>query len=139
MHPNEVLLRRAYDAQGRGDIDAYIECLSDAIVLHIPGRSRIAGDYSGKEEIRHHFRDIVELSEGTFRTEVHDVLASDDHIVGLIDAQAERDGNIVNLPRVHVWHVGGGRLSEVWLHPADQYAFDEYWGFQDRPTDAGRR
>ena len=135
MHPNEALLRRAYDAQGRGDVDGYIECLSDTIILHIPGRSRIAGDYSGKEDVRRHFREIAELSGGSFRTEVHDVVAGDDHAVGLINARAERDGRVIDLPRVHVWHVRDGKLSEVWLCPADQYAFDEYWGIRDRPTE----
>lgn len=47
-HPNEILLREAYEAQARGDIDGYMELLSDDFVLHIQGRSQIAGDYRGK-------------------------------------------------------------------------------------------
>lgn len=62
-------------------------------------------------------KEIAELSGGTFRSEVHDVLASDEHVVGLILARAERDGRIVELPRVHIWHVRDGKLSELWLHP----------------------
>jgi ketosteroid isomerase-like protein len=127
-HQNEILLRMAYDAQARGDIDAYLQLLSDDVVLHIPGRSRIAGEYRGKEEVRLHFTEIAALSGGTFRAGVHDVLAGDEHVVGLVRAQAERDGVTVDLPRVHVWHVRNGKLAEVWIHPADQYAFDDYWG-----------
>ncbi len=127
-HQNEILLRMAYDAQARGDIDAYIDLLSEDIVLHIPGRSRIAGEYRGKEEVRRHFREIATLSGGTFRTQIHDVLAGEEHVVGLVRAQAERDGATVDLPRVHVWHVRNGKLAEVWIHPEDQYAFDAYWG-----------
>jgi ketosteroid isomerase-like protein len=127
-HGNEDLLRQAYEAQARGDLESYLDLLSDDFVLHIPGRSRIAGDYRGKDEVRRHFREIAELSGGTFRTEVHDTLASHDHAIGLVDARAERDGRIVELPRVHVWHVRDGKLSELWLHPLDQYAFDDYWG-----------
>ncbi len=66
MHPNVALLRALYDAQGRGDIDAYLGMLSDAIIFHIPGRSRIAGDYVGKQSVRRHFEEIFELSGGTF-------------------------------------------------------------------------
>ena len=128
VHPNEELLRNAYDAQGRGDIEAYLALLSDDFVLHMPGRSRIAGDYPGKDEVRRHFREVAELSGGTFRTELHDVLATDDHAVGLVGARAEREGRVVQLPRVHVWHVRDGRLAELWVHPADQYEFDAYWG-----------
>ena len=128
-HSNEDLLRQAYGAQARGDLDSYLRLLSDDFVLHIPGSSRIAGEYRGSEEMRRHFREIAELSGGTFRTEIHDVLASEDHAVGLVAAHAEREGRRVDLPRVHVWHVQEGKLSELWLHPADQHAFDEYWGY----------
>jgi uncharacterized protein len=130
-HPNEVLLRRAYEAQAAGDFDSYLDCLSDDIVLHVPGHSRIAGDYRGKDEVRRHFREIAELSAGTFTTEVHDVLGSDDHVVGLVNASAAREGRRVELPRIHVWHVHDGKLAELWLHPADQETFDMYWGLRD--------
>ena len=102
--------------------------LTDTFVLHIPGSSRIAGDYRGGDEVRRHFSEIAELSGGTFRTEVHDVLGGDEHAVGLIAAQAKRDGRVVDLPRVHVWHVREGKLAQLWLHPIDQVAFDDYWG-----------
>jgi len=125
-HSNEILLLQAYAAQARGDIEDYINFLSDDFVLHIPGRSQIAGDYKGKEEIRRHFREITQLSGGTFKTEVHDILASNDHVVGLVNAQADSEGSIVELPRVHIWHVRNGKLSELWLHPVNQYEFDVY-------------
>jgi ketosteroid isomerase-like protein len=128
VHPNEELLRRAYEAQARGDVGSYLALLTDDFVLHIPGSSRIAGEYEGKEEMRRHFREIAELSGGTFRTEIHDVLATDEHAVGLVAAHAEREGRRVDLPRVHVWHIREGKLAELWLHPTDQRAFDEYWG-----------
>ncbi len=127
-HPNEVLLRMAYEAQGRGDIEEYLRLLSEDVVFHVPGRSRISGEFHGKDQVREHFREIAALSRGSFRTEIHEVIAGDEHVVGLVRGQAERDGRMVELPRVHVWHVRGGKLAELWVHPADQYAFDEYWG-----------
>jgi ketosteroid isomerase-like protein len=131
-HANATLVRRAYAAQAAGDLDGYLGLLTDDFVLHIPGRSQIAGEYRGRAAMRGHFADIVRLSEGTFRTSVHDVAASDDHVVALVSAQAERDGEIVALPRIHVWHVRNGALSELWLHPVDQDAFDAYWGLANQ-------
>src|SRR5215216_1022369 len=128
MHRNEQLLRKAYDAEARGDFEAYLGFLTDDFVMHIPGRSRLCGEYRGKDEMREHLRDIRELSRGTFRIEVHDVLANDDHAVGLILAWAERDGRVVGLRRVHIWHIRDEMLSELWIHPGDQYAFDAHWG-----------
>jgi ketosteroid isomerase-like protein len=128
MRRHEALVRSLYDAQSRGDIDTYVSLLTDDFVLHIPGRSRIAGDYRGGADVRRHFAEIARLSGGTFRTSIHDVVAGDDHVVALVEATAEKDGQRVSLPRTHVWHVRGGRLSELWLQPMDQVAFDEYWG-----------
>lgn len=128
VHPNERLVRDVYEAQSRGDMDAYLGFLTDDFVLHIPGRSRIAGDYRGKDEVRRHFREVAELTGGTFRTNVHDVVAGADHAVGLIEASGERGGKTADLPRVHLWHVPGAKLSELWLHPTDQYVFDDFWG-----------
>lgn len=127
-HEHEVVVRRLYEAQSRGDIDGYIRSLAEDFVLHIPGRSRIAGDYRGEAEIRRHFREIAALSNGTFRTEVHDVVAGDEHVMALVAAWAERDGVKVALPRAHAWHIREGCPAELWLLPVDQYAFDEYWG-----------
>ena len=127
-HPNAALVRRAYAAQSRGDLDAYLALLADDFVLRIPGRSRIAGEYHGRGEMRRHFAEITALSGGTFRTVIHDVTASDEHVVALVEATAARDGVAVDLPRIHVWHVREGELTELWLHPIDQDAFDAYWG-----------
>lgn len=124
---NETAIREVYAAQARGDVEGYLSLLADDVVLHFPGRSRLAGDHAGKHAIRRHFALVAELSHGSFRTEVHDVLANDDHAVALIDARAERDGRTIDLPRVHVWHVRDGRPSELWVHPVDQYALDAYW------------
>jgi uncharacterized protein len=130
-HPSAALVRRAYAAQARGDLDTYLSLLADDFVLRIPGRSQIAGEYRGRDEMRRHFAEIAALSGGTFRTTVHDVTASDEHVIALVEATAERDGVAVELPRIHVWHVRDGELSELWLHPVDQQAFDIYWGTAD--------
>lgn len=127
-HENDRLLREVYEAQSRGDMDAYFGLLAEAFVLHIPGRSRIGGDCRGKDEVRRHFREIGDLTGGTFRTNVHDILAGADHAIGLIEASGQRGDRRADLPRVHDWHTRGGRLTELWLHPADQYVFDDSWG-----------
>ena len=39
--------------------------------------------------MRRHFREVRELSGGTFRTSIHDLVAGDDHVVALVE---ELDG-----------------------------------------------
>jgi uncharacterized protein len=125
---NEQLLRGLYGAQAKGDIERYLSFLSDDVVMHVPGRSQIAGDYNGKDEVRRHFREMAQLSDGTFRTSVDDILASDQHAVGVISAFGKKDGRQWSLPRIHFWLIREERLAERWVYPKDQYAFDDYWG-----------
>ena len=42
--------------------------------------------------------------------------------------RAERaDGRALAMNNVHVWHVGDGRLREIWIYPGDLYAWDDFW------------
>ncbi len=126
-HPNEENLRKSYEAFGRGDIDAAMALLVDDIQWHVPGRSPVSGDFSGKEEVIGFFMKLMDLSGGTFLVDVHDVIANDEHALGLVKLSAKRDGKSLNLNDVHVWHVRDGKFSEFWGHPGDLYAFDDFW------------
>ncbi len=68
-----------------------------------------------------------EMSGGTFSVETHDVLASDEHAVALFRVRGEREGKTLDQPAVQVFHIEGGKVKEVWTHPLDQYAADEFW------------
>lgn len=126
-HPNEDLLRSAYDAFNRQDVATVMSLLADDIVFHISGRSKQSGDFSGKNGASAYFSKVGELSGGTHRVEIHDVLANDEHAVALLRAKAERDNKTFDMNVVHVCHVTQGKATELWILPSDQYAFDEFW------------
>ncbi len=91
-HPNQELLRRGYAAYGAGDLDTVNALFADDIVWHVAGQSPIAGDYTGKEQVFGFFGKLQELSDGTSKIEVHDVLANDTHGVALVVESATRGG-----------------------------------------------
>lgn len=126
-HANEELIRSGYDAFNRRDREAVINLFSNEIVFHIPGRSQQSGDFSGTKGVAIYFSKVGELSGGTHRLEIHDVLANDEHVTALLRARAERDGEIFDMDVVHVWHVAHGKATELWILPNDQYAFDDFW------------
>jgi ketosteroid isomerase-like protein len=126
-HPNEELARKGYDAFAAGDLDTIREILADDIQWHVGGRSPLAGDYKGKDEVFAFFAKLVELSGGTFRVDVHDVLANDEHAVVLGTNRATRDGKELNDNIVAVYHNKDRKTVEAWFHPGDQYATDEFW------------
>jgi ketosteroid isomerase-like protein len=127
-HPNEDLLRRGYAAFASGDMETLNELFDDDIVWHTPGNNALAGDYSGKEAVFGNLGQNMEMTGGTFRLEIHDLLANDDHGVVLLRARAERpDGRRLDDNTVQVWHLRGGKAVESWLHPGDASASDQFW------------
>jgi ketosteroid isomerase-like protein len=127
-HPDEELVRRGYDAFSRGDMDTLREVLHPDLVWHSPGRNQLAGDHRGIEAVLGFFGRTMELTGGTFGVEVHDVVANDEHVVGLNSVTAERAGKTLNDRNALVFHVRDGRATEVWQFWEDQYAADEFFG-----------
>ena len=67
-------------------------------------------------------------AHGTLRGEIHDVLASDDHVVVLQTTRGERDGHgSLEDREAIVLHVRDGTIVEVWEHPGDVYAMDAFF------------
>ena len=126
-HPNEDLVRRGYAAFGTGDVATLRALFADDVVWHVGGRSPITGDYKGKDEVLGFFAQLAELTGGTFRVDVHDVLANDELVVALTNGTAERGGKTLNDNGAQVFHVQGGKVTEQWFHPGDQTATDEFW------------
>jgi ketosteroid isomerase-like protein len=126
-HPNEDLVRRGYVAFGTGDFATLRDLFADDVAWHVGGRSPITGDYKGKNEVLGFFAQLAERAGGTFRVDVHDVLANDVHVVALVTLTAERAGKTLNDEGTQVYQVQGGKVTESWFHPSDQYASDEFW------------
>jgi uncharacterized protein len=48
------------------------------ITWHVPGHSRLSGDFRGHQEIGAFSQRTMELSGGAFSVDVHNVLSDDD-------------------------------------------------------------
>ena len=127
-HPNEELVQRGYAAFKSGDMATLNELFTDDVVWHAAGRNQLAGDFRGKEAVLGLFQKTFELTGGTFKLDIHDVLANDTHVVVLVHSTAEREGKTLDDNSVQVFHVSQGKVSEQWLQPGDVYASDEFWG-----------
>jgi ketosteroid isomerase-like protein len=114
-HPNEELVRRAFDAFAKGDVDTLRELTDPDAVWHNPGRNQLSGDHRGVDAILRFFAKTAELTGGTFRADLHDVVANDDHAVAIYVARAEREGRTFETRSVLVQHIRNGKLVETWL------------------------
>ena len=126
-HPNLELLRRGYAAYTSGDLATIDQLLAEDAVWHVAGRSPLAGDYTGKEQIFGFFGTLQELSGGTATIDVHDLLAGDEHGVALVTESATRNGQEYEGRAMHVLHLRDGKITEFWDAQVDQYSADEFW------------
>ena len=126
-HPNEELVRGGYEAFAGGDTEAVLSLLDENIVWHVPGRSAVAGDYHGPQGVMEFFGKLMEVSGGSFRLEIHDLMGTDDHVVALIKATSERGGTTRTFDTAHVWHVADGKATEFWALSANPYEDDEFF------------
>lgn len=124
-HPNENVLRSYLDALGRGDDELVREALADDVRLHVPGRNPLSGEYRGVDDFLSFFERLGDVVSG-IEVEIHDVLASDEHVVVLVRRQLERQGDSGQFRAVSVYHTESGKIAEVWDHEMDQYALDEF-------------
>jgi uncharacterized protein len=71
---------------------------------------------------------IVEVTQGSFRAELHAVFADDEHGVALVVVTASRAGRNVEVNEAHVFHLREGKVVEFWNASTNQYAYDELIG-----------
>ena len=101
--------------------------LAEDTRYHVPGRGPLAGDYEGAAQVIELFRRPFELSGGTVRLTLHDVLANNEHAVALYTVRAERAGRQLEDNQVQIVHTHDGKATESWLHLTDIYFGDEFW------------
>ena len=123
-HPNAVLWRKAQEAFSRRDFESLREFWAENIVYHVPGTSRLAGDHKGLQAVLAFFAKLVEMN--VQMAEVHDVLATDEHVVALVRATASRPGKELNINQANVYNVRDGKITEAWILPTEQSVMDEF-------------
>ena len=128
MHPNEQLVRTFLDAQQRGDAAVLIDLLADDVVWHVPGRNLLSRDYTGKTEVIGFWGTARELSSGTVRSEIIDVLGGDTFGVAIVRVFAEREGrSLGGSLQSWAYRIEGGKIAEFWFMVEDRYAVDAFW------------
>jgi ketosteroid isomerase-like protein len=125
-HPNADLTRKGFEAFAAGDMTTMDQLMTDDAKWHFPGTGPACGDFEGKEAIFGSFARIPQETD-SFEQEIHAILADDEHAVALVKATAASGGKTLRYDSVFVFHVAGGKMTEAWVTPVDQVAFDAFW------------
>lgn len=117
MTADANVVRSLYEARARNDLAAAAELLAPQVVWHEP--YDYLGTLNGRDAVMDAIRQSVEETHGTFHLEVTDLLASDDHVVALVDFSAERHGGRMFGREIGVFKVDRGLIQEVWFYTAE--------------------
>jgi uncharacterized protein len=126
-HPNVELTRRGYDAFAKADLATMAELIADDTTWHVLGVGPLSGTYHGRDEVFGFFGRLAEETAGTFRLDVHDVLANDEHTVALCTLSASRGSKSIEFPVANVSHIRDGKVAEFWFATTDPQASIDFW------------
>jgi ketosteroid isomerase-like protein len=126
---NKDVIRKAYDLFSEGRMEEAGELFAPDVVWSFPGKSRLAGEYRGRDAVVGEFLPkFPKLSGGTFRASVVDIADGAEHSFVLQRSQAERDGSTIDYTACHVFKVEDGLIRTVHTYPYDAHAQEEFWG-----------
>ena len=125
---NAAIMRCAYEAFNRGDMNTLIELFDESAVWHLPGRSAMANDYQGRDATLAYFGQIGQETGGTFQAKLQQLFAGDDdRVVGSQRSTAERNGKRLDVGNCIVFQLKDGRITDGREHFHDLHAWDEFW------------
>ena len=124
---NASTVRKAYQDFAQGDVPAVFAAFDPNIVWYVPGDSPLAGEYRGHEGIGGFFQRTMELTQGAFSMDVHNVLADGDIVVVLVTVNAQRKGVSAAFPEVHVWRLNNGKVVSFREYQGDEHRENKFW------------
>lgn len=110
---NLEIVRRGYEAFGRGDIDTLLSLLDENVEWFSPGPSDLptAGRRHGREEVRAFFAAVLDTFEiQQFAPETF--VAQGDHVVvlGSDTARVKATGTVIDEPWAHAFELRNGKI-----------------------------
>jgi ketosteroid isomerase-like protein len=125
---NVATMRRAYEAFNTGDINTLTELFDESAAWHLPGRSRFADDYQGRDATLAYFGQLAQETGGTFQAELQHLLADgEDRVIGIQRSSGDRGGKHLDVDNCIVFQLKNGRITDGREHFHDLYAWDEFW------------
>lgn len=122
-----AVVRRAFEDFDSGDLDLLDIVMAPNVVWHEPGRSALAGDYTGPEAVLGFLGQLKARSNGTFSVEVLDVLSEPERAVVFVRETAKTAETALDVIAVVNFEIHNQKITEVTVYHADTYHFDEFW------------
>lgn len=120
-HPNVALMRKIDAAMQAGDMEAGFSAMADDIEWHEIGSDT---PVVGKQALIEHFQN----ADWDYKSETHDIVGNDDHVVQLLNVTATKDGKTLNYRTAEIYHVNDGKVTARWAFSDDTAAITAFFG-----------
>jgi hypothetical protein len=124
---NEALVRRIFDAFARREGFSLRGLFAEDAVWTVPGEGVMAGTHHGRDEIFRFLARLPKETDGTYRSQLVDVLASAERAAALYRARGTRHGRTLELDQLLLFRIEDGVVREVLALPGDPAAFEAFW------------
>jgi uncharacterized protein len=128
VDPSALDLLRAVHFDSRGEIDAIAALYATDALLRYPGRSAVAGEHRGREQIGDFFERVIGLMGGTLRVRYGQTFEAGQSAAAVVHHSARREGREHAWTSVDLVTARDGLIAEHLVFQGDQPALDEFLG-----------
>lgn len=111
----------------RGDGATLSALLTSATQWIIHGDGKLAGTYTGPNEIFGFWKLVAEQTGGGLQLEVQDVLANDHRAVALVTVRGERLGHHLNERQIAVFEIEDGKVLSATFVYERPTVYNAFW------------
>jgi ketosteroid isomerase-like protein len=120
-HPNAARYRAGFDAFVAGDGEAFADMLAQDVVWNTIGGEAI----HGSEAVANSMSGLAGLE---FVASLHDVVANDDHVIGLVNVHVTAGDKDIRYRTAEVAHVNAeGKITQRWAFSDDTQAIKDFF------------
>jgi uncharacterized protein len=124
---NVALVERIFAAFSRRDAFALRGIFAADAVWRVPGSGTMAGDFTGPDAILRFLGRLPKETDGSYRSTLIDVLASESRAAALYRASGTRGGRTLDIEQVLLFRIEDGLVRHVLALPSDPAAFEAFW------------
>ncbi|MFD8981034.1 nuclear transport factor 2 family protein [Streptomyces sp. NPDC059564] len=127
-HPDCALIRRSYEAFGKGDMETLGTMMTADVIHHMPGSSPLSGHHKGREAVLDLYRRLGTETKGTMQVRLERILVDGrGHAMSLHTVQADRGDRGIEMHEGLFFTIVGGKISDIDECTQDIDESDAFW------------
>jgi ketosteroid isomerase-like protein len=128
-HPMIRLLTAGHIRYGDLSLERLRMGIADDVVWYTPGNHPLSGRIEGIEGVFEWLRQSAEVTDGTFRVEMHRILADDEWAAVISTYRGERKGMVLEMPGVQTFRrdMDSNKIVEARIWVYDDVFVNKFW------------